>query len=180
MYVELEVKARAPLDEAEAKLRGLGAVKAGEWEEVDAYFQHPCRDFASTDEVLRLRRRGEEALLTYKGPRAGRGAKARAEVELSVSSFEAAERVLRLLGFREVAEVRKRRSAYRLGPFTVCLDRVEGLGDFVEVELLADPRRLEEAEPSVLKLASELGAREVTTKSYLELCLEALGRGAGP
>lgn len=176
--MELEVKARAPLAEAEARLRRMGAEPAGEWEEVDVYFQHPCRDFASTDEALRLRRRGGEVVLTYKGPRAGAVAKARREVELSVSSFEGAAELLRLLGFREVAEVRKRRLAYRLGGFTVFLDRVEGLGEFVEVERLVDQRELDEAASSALELIGKLGveAEEVTTKSYLELYLEELGR----
>ncbi|MCX8204148.1 MAG: class IV adenylate cyclase [Candidatus Nezhaarchaeota archaeon] len=181
MELELELKAQASIRAAEAKLRMLGASLTSEGEEVDLYFQHPCRDFSSTDEALRLRRRGGAAFLTYKGPRLdGVGAcKARSEAELSVSSFEGAAELLRLLGFREVAEIRKHRSVYKLGDLTIHLDRVEGLGEFVEVECSSNTSTLEEAKSRLIKIARELGveADRATTKSYLELYLEALGHG---
>ena len=38
-------------------------------EQIDRYFSHPIRNFAQTDEALRLRQVGEEVKVTWKGPR---------------------------------------------------------------------------------------------------------------
>ena len=80
--------------------------------------------------------------------------------------------LLERLGFRRVAVVKKVREVYRVGPFEVTLDSVEGLGDFVEIELKEGASSLEEAEEKVLALARELGIEEEPIKqSYLELIL---------
>ncbi len=175
MKLEVELKAPADLDEARRRLKELGALLLVEDEEqLDVYLQHPCRDFASTDEALRLRKRGEGAFLTYKGPKAGGRCKARLEVEVAVSSFEDALELLKQLGFEQVAVLRKRRSMYKVRGFQVYLDEVEGLGCFMEIESLLEPSSAASVEEEALRLARLLGARveEATTKSYLEMFLE--------
>lgn len=176
MDLELELKAPAHLDRVEARLRELGASLINVVDEVDIYLQHPCRDFASTDEALRLRRRGELATLTYKGPKLNRDrrVKARSEVEITVSDVEKALELLGRLGFKKVAEIVKKRSVYDLAGFKICLDRVEGLGDFIEVECKPSTGELSKARSSILKLARELAieVEKATSKSYLELYLE--------
>jgi adenylate cyclase class 2 len=168
--LEVEAKYRASHAPVRERLGLLGFSPAGLAEEEDVYFQHPCRDFAATDEALRLRISGGRAELTYKGPRAGAGAKTRLEVSVAVSGDAAL--LLRSLGFAEVARVRKRREIYRRGSVTVYLDLVEGLGEFVEVETLAgsgsDAAR---AAGELRRLAGELGLREEVRETYLELLL---------
>lgn len=178
MRLELELKAPAELDKVKGGLEGLGATLEAEEEQVDVYLQHPCRDFSSTDEALRLRRQRGVVLLTYKGPRLKSGLKARREVEVEVSSFEDALTLLKQLGFEEVATIRKHRSTYELAGFKVHLDRVEGLGSFVEVEGAAEASSIEEAERALTAFARSIGVRleEATAKSYLELYLEGAGR----
>jgi adenylate cyclase class 2 len=79
--------------------------------------------------------------------------------------------------------VRKRRRQAALErdgfSFTVCLDDVEGLGRFAEVEVLAPDDRRAEAERAVARLAAELGLSEVERRSYLGLVL-AKQAGAAP
>jgi len=180
MGLELELKAPAHLGRVEARLKELGASLIDVVDEVDVYLQHPCRDFTSTDEALRLRRQGGLTTLTYKGPRLSSTGqvKARDEVEVSVSSFEAALEVLERLGFRKVAEVVKRRRVYELNGFKVYLDSVEGLGSFVEVECRSSPEELEKARSSIFKLAKQLGieVEKALDASYLEMYLERVGR----
>ncbi len=180
MKAEAEAKVELPCEEL-GRLRGLLRAEADAVEEaveVDTYYQHPCRDFASTDEALRLRLAGRRAELTYKGPRrVVGGVKSRPEVTVELADAEGARRLLAALGFREVAVVRKRREYYRLGRLgvTVTLDVVEGLGCFVEVEAsegAADPVAVVERALRELGLAS----RPRVTRSYLELLLERLGR----
>ncbi len=169
---EVEAKVVLPdcavLEELASRLRELGAVYEGERVEVDAYYQHPCRDFAETDEALRIRRTSVACELTYKGPKEGGRVKARREESVSVSDCEAMRRILEALGFREVAVVEKRRRYYRLPRVTVTLDEVRGLGCFAEVEAREGG---EEAVLEALKLLG-LDRYPTTTKSYLELLLE--------
>ena len=174
MRVEVELKVPVEsLSEVEGRLVAMGAAKLFEERQVDVYLQHPCRDFASTDEALRLRLVGGRCTLTYKGPKLSSTCKARREVEVEVSSYEGALSILEALGFRRVASIVKDRRAYSIDGLAVYLDSVDGLGCFVEVEA---PRGLSinEAESRVRGLAERLGLplERATTKSYLELALE--------
>ncbi len=161
----------ALLEAIEGRLARLGARLEGEAREVDLYFQHPCRDFAETDEALRLREAGGRCELTYKGPKEGGRVKARLEATVEVSDCDEAKLILEKLGFRPVAVVEKRRRYYSLGGVTVTLDEVRGLGCFVEVESKSGN------EEEVLEAIRTLGLEgfETTTKSYLELLLERRG-----
>ena len=165
--MEVEIKARAPdLSALEDKLRGMGAELVREVLEEDEYFNHPCRDFARTDEALRIRNDGT---LTYKGPKVDKDTKSREEINLRIGSQEDARKLLLSLGFRPVLVVRKRRKYYRLEGLTVTLDSVDSLGDFVEVECIGE---YEPCREKVMRMAEELGLGEFITKSYLELLLE--------
>lgn len=56
--VHFEVEQKFPLADVaavERRLAELGAQAGGTVEQVDRYFNHPVRDFAQTDEALRLR-----------------------------------------------------------------------------------------------------------------------------
>ncbi|ALL00845.1 Adenylate cyclase [Pyrodictium delaneyi] len=185
--VEVEAKLQLAsckeLEEVRSRLEELGAVHEEEVVEEDTYFQHPCRDFAETDEALRLRIVGGKAELTYKGPkRIVGGSKARAEYTTSVGDPAAATRILESLGFRPVVVVRKTRSYYRLGDVSVSLDRVEGLGCFLEAEYKGQGSA-EQASQFIEEVLEKLGiaTRKRIYKSYLELLLEKMkAQGAEP
>ncbi len=165
--MEVEVKFRYKPG-VEEKLQEIGEFVIEKVEE-DVYFNHPCKDFAASDEALRVRRDVEGYKITYKGPKVDRETKSREEVKLSVDNFDAAIEILERLGFRRVRTVRKRRRIYRVGDAIVCLDDVEGLGRFVEIEIEGG---LEEKE-RLFEIASTLGFSrdESITESYLEMLL---------
>ncbi len=166
--LEIEAKARARHEAVKSRLLELGAELLGEGTQEDLYFAHPCRDFASTDEALRLRREGKGCSMTYKGPKIDSLTKTRVEREVIVGDFDGARAVLESLGFVEVGVVKKRRGYYSLQGFHVMLDKVEGLGEFVEVEKKGD-----EYEPrELLDFTKQLGVDNLIRKSYLELLLE--------
>ncbi|MEZ0320224.1 MAG: class IV adenylate cyclase [Pyrobaculum sp.] len=168
--LEVEAKFRAKLDDVRERVKALGFSLIGVSEEVDIYFQHPCRDFSATDEALRLRLSAGEAQLTYKGPRMGAGAKTR--FEASAAAGPEVVEVLKQLGFREVAQIRKRREYYSGGGFTISLDWVEGVGEFVEIEkLVPDGSSVEAAVAEIKSLAESLGLRDEVRETYLELFL---------
>ena len=70
---QFEVEQKFPLsggvDEFVGRLRELGAREHAEIQQSDRYFNHPVRDFAVTDEALRIRSVGDQNWLTWKGPK---------------------------------------------------------------------------------------------------------------
>jgi adenylate cyclase class 2 len=182
----LEVEMKFPIDNYRSLLGKLSEWGAGEAEtrtDADSYYNAPDRDFARTDEALRLRRIGSANFVTYKGPKRDAQTKTRTEIEVGlVPGEKAAEdfgRLLIHLGYRFVATVRKRRAVYHLKRerFTVevCLDEVEGLGRFAEFEIQAPEEQLAEARDELLRTAAEMGLGDSERRSYLELLLSKKG-----
>jgi adenylate cyclase class 2 len=184
MYeVELKFRVDDPVD-LERRLVGLAARFREPVEQVDRYFAHPSRDFARTDEALRLRRVGDDVAVTWKGPRVDAATKTRQELELAVARvIEGAKVVtidrwtslLEALGFRPVREVSKRRRAARVpwqgADVEVALDDVTGLGAFVELELVALAGQVPQARGCIESLALALGCTQPERRSYLEMLL---------
>jgi len=176
-----EVEQKFPverLDETLQRLIALGAEVDAPLEQIDAYYRHPSRDFAKTDEALRIRRVGERNYLTYKGPKIDATTKTRREIELPLSSGAAAANfaeLLTALGFTLVAEVHKRRQPLHLSwqgrIVEASLDNVAGVGVFVELETQADEAQLSAAKACLDSLAGELGLTRTERRSYLELLL---------
>ncbi len=175
-----EVEMKFPVSDMvslEARLTGMGAAISAPISETDTYFAHPARDFAQTDEALRLRRQDTSHFITYKGPKLDAATKTRREIEIPLSvdeqGFQAWRSLLEALGFRAAGEVRKRRRKAEV-PFQgrsieVSLDEVQRLGTFVELELVAPGSGIEAAKASIIALAGVLGLEGSERRSYLEL-----------
>jgi adenylate cyclase class 2 len=176
--LEVEVKLRLDAARRErllARLVSVGAEVVGEHREDDEYFAHPCRDFASTDEALRLREREGRLRITYKGPKLDPPRKTREEIEFALeTNREHAAHLLARLGFHPVSRVTKLRREHRLvdsPPTIVCIDEVESLGTFCEIEVEA-PSVAAGRERLAARLA-ELGLDDLPplATSYLEMLL---------
>src|SRR5438132_388612 len=178
----LEVEMKFPVDNftgLENKLAAASARGTAPIQEADHYFNAPDRDFARTDEALRLRRIGPKNRVTYKGPKTDKETKTRKEIEVPLAEgAETAEgfvQILQNLGYRPVAVVRKQRRIYQLERnkfhLEICLDEVAELGSFAELEIVAPEDQLDKAQATLLLLAGELGLKKSERRSYLELLL---------
>lgn len=179
----LEVEMKFPVADfvaLEGRLAEWGAGAFTVLDEADHYFNAPDRDFARTDEALRVRRIGAANFVTYKGPKRDAHTKTRTEVEVPLAEgSRAAEDFMQLLthlGYRPVLVVRKRRRLCSLSreglALEVCLDDVEGLGRFVELEIQAPESQLDSARDVLVRTASALGLEQSERRSYLEMLLE--------
>ncbi len=180
--LEIEQKyAGADFDALTRQLLAWGAGGPVVHDEADHYFNAPDRDFARTGEAFRLRRVGQDNYLTFKGPRQPGAVKVRPELEIPLPPGDEGARrhteLLVLLGYRPVAVVRKQRTSYSLRrdgfDVTVCLDDVEEVGRFAELEVLAPPADGDRAAAVLGRLAAELGLSRVEQRSYLHLVLTA-------
>jgi len=181
-----EIELKASLEGLDpARLGGtaarLGFAEAGVCAEEDVYYNGIGRDFRRTDEALRLRIRAQdgktEAAVTYKGAKQDDRSQTRLELETAVADAETMCAILGRLGFQAVMAVRKTRRLLRRGNTTICLDEVDGLGPYLELETLA-PDGAPEAEKQrlldgLLALLDELGVprSRLGRRSYLELLM---------
>lgn len=176
MPMEIEAKAYADnLEDIEEKILTLGAKLTWQGEQIDTYYNHPSREFETSDEALRVRKEGEKVILTYKGPKIDKLTKTREEIKVNVENMPSIKEILMKLGFKEVGVVKKHRKKYILDKFKVCLDDVDNLGKFAEIEALSYPEKLNEEVKSqrngILNVLEELGLKETERRSYLELLL---------
>ncbi|MFW6321975.1 MAG: class IV adenylate cyclase, partial [Halohasta sp.] len=173
MY-EVELKLEADHDELREVLAELGADHVDSRHQTDTYYNAPHRDFAETDEALRIRHEqpadGEAVTkLTYKGPLVERESKTREEHETAADDADALAGVLDGLGFEPAARVEKDREFYVLEGYTISLDRVTNLGEFVEIERETTEAEVERVREGAVDLLSQLGldASEQIRTSYL-------------
>jgi adenylate cyclase class 2 len=171
--LEIELKVRVDsLDPIRQNLNARHAEFQGKQHEHDIYYNAPHRDFGTTDEALRVRYTDGPALVTYKGKKLREyGLKAREELNTTVESGEVFEQILSRLGFTKTNEVNKWRENYRLENASFALDLVEGLGTFVEIEIMTENNGAD-ATARIQKFAKEMGINgEPILASYLELVL---------
>ncbi len=180
--MKYEVEMKFPVHDRaalEGRLAELGATISAAQAEFDVYFAHPARDFARTDEALRVRRKGRANFLTYKGPKLDATTKTRHEIDLPLPPEEETAQawmgLLDALGFAVAGEVRKSRRKARVSwqgrGVEVSLDEVERLGTFVELELVVEPADAEAAKRCITSLAERLQLEKSERRSYLELLM---------
>lgn len=178
--VEQKFRLDGPAD-FESRLAQLGVTLGPAMQQSDQYFAHPSRDFAKTDEALRIRTVSEWNCVTYKGPKIDAATKTRRELEAPIEpgaggAARFAE-LLTSLGFSSVATVCKQRRVASLvhngHEAEIALDHIAGLGWFAEVELAADETGLDAARAAIHELSQALGLTRVERRSYLEMLLSA-------
>ena len=181
MIFEVELKyALANRDELLEKLKSFQARRVGIVSQKDIYFNHPSRDFAQTDEAVRIRLTDDKTILTYKGPKLDSATKTRKELEISLaaenSNHRDIEDFLLATGFRKVRSVEKNRECWTLTwekhSVDLAIDDVKDLGLFLEIEMQAKEASLESTRHSLLQLATALKLNDPIMQSYLELLLE--------
>lgn len=129
---EVEVKFRIDdPNEVRDRLRSLGATTRGAVHERNIVYDAGNR-FRDSGELLRLRQ-DRRAVLTYKRPIPDPKYKVREELEVEVSDFETASRLLERLGFTPALIYEKERETWILGRAEVEIDRLP-FGWFVEIE----------------------------------------------
>lgn len=171
MARNLEIKAIcSDLDDAAARARALGAERVAVLRQRDTYF-HCAHGRLKLREIADS---GAE-LIAYDRPDQP-GARYSAFWVVPIPDPARLREALgHALGIRGV--VAKTRTLYRYRHTRIHLDRVEGLGDFVELETAADGRPDAEvaAECAAVRTALAIGEDALLSGSYLDLLLARKG-----
>lgn len=167
--MEIEVKFRVDFWKAKRAIESIGAEFVREEVQEDLYLSIPLPQLLRIRRIRNLNR----SFLTYKRIEDPGRNEEFDEVEVEVSDFEKTLEIMKCLGYEEDIWVRKRRLVYRLGEVTFELNDVEGLGGFLDVEVISDD--VKDAKRMIWEVARELGLteRDVEPRLYRELLREA-------
>jgi adenylate cyclase, class 2 len=137
---EIEVKVRVDdFSDVTTKLEKLGCKFSESRIQNDRIFLHesiPFNEIRSGVNVLRIRKSNGKVKLTLKQPQANN--LDRIEREVIVSDAKQIEDILDLMGYKEVVKVNKKRRSCKYNDYEVCLDEVDELGKFIEVERMSE------------------------------------------
>jgi predicted adenylyl cyclase CyaB len=112
---EVEVKILGiDRETVEATLKSLGATKTFEGDEETVFFDFPDNSVTRGENLIRLRKIGDKAVLTFKKFVKNDAAKVRDEYEVSVSDFDSMRLILESLGLSEFRRMEKHRISYAL------------------------------------------------------------------
>ena len=181
MSVEVEIKLKIE-DKTQilTSLKQLGFEKKKLVMETDTYYTAEHHDFARLDEALRVRSienldTGEKtAAITYKGAKMDTVSMTRKELETEVKDATVCREILENIGFQPVPKVGKQRQYMQNGNITACVDTVTGLGEYLELEILAEKEEEREAALKELEeILQKLGysIKDTIRKSYLSMLL---------
>jgi adenylate cyclase class 2 len=164
----IEIKAvYKDLSKARKIAKGLGARQGGRDRQVDTYFKIPAGRFK-----LRESRRVGGQLIPYRRPNQ-KGPKTSDYVLIPLPDPSKTKNILAsLLGIDAVVE--KQRDLFLLGNIRIHLDRVNGLGNFLEFEAVfkkdtARNRKIEKAKVEKLIQLFEIAPKALLKNSYREL-----------
>jgi len=140
--LEIEAKIKVKnLDTIARKLRRIGARFLHTVREQDLYFDSFDGKLLKTNCGLRLRKRKfqrstlkDHFFLTHKGPKRKSAFKSRREIQVHIDNYDAMKNILFKLGYKKHITVNKLRQIWQLSKCEICLDKVRGLGYFIEVE----------------------------------------------
>ncbi|RJQ34850.1 class IV adenylate cyclase [Candidatus Parcubacteria bacterium] len=85
---------------------------------------------------LRIRKSNNKIIFTLKQPQSNE--LDCIEKEIEINDAEIMADIIKLLGYQEAVRVNKTRIEIKYQDYTICIDQVDGLGDFIETERLID------------------------------------------
>ncbi len=144
MRTEIEVKAHiTDRDEVLKKLVALGCVFAHPIQQDDMVYTKEIgtlETFLSNDVFLRIRIQNDGRVIVTAKQSVKKTAESlvKIEHEIIVSSAEEARAILEMMGYQQAVRVKKVRRTAHLNEYEICLDDIEGLGSFIELERIGE------------------------------------------
>ena len=180
----IEVEVRARVDSFRGLRQALGekARFMGSTHQEDKIFGHP--KFLDSEHkiveggvVARIRESGDRKVLEFKEIIRGGGA---LELKHEITDPAKIKEFLGKLGFEEGFSISKVRETYLYRDLLVCLDTVEGLGQFIEVEkVVAGEQQAGEAWKECFDVLKEFAPEsEVEHRKYGDMMQELINRGS--
>jgi len=180
--IEVEVKARVNnFDEIKSNLEKQGAKFLKKEFQRDIIFGNP--KFADSENKIieggvlaRIRQKDKYIKIELKEILRGKGG---VELKFEIKDIEAAKKFLAKMDFTPAFEIAKNRESYDLNGFRICLDKVEKLGTFVEVEKVIGKEKdkkivMKECKETLKKITNHF---EILLVKYGDLMQDLINQG---
>ncbi len=132
---EIEVKVlEINVEKTEKKLKEIGAEKVFSGELINSYFDFPDKRLEKEEKILRLRKKGDRVILTYKKMINREKAKVMDEYEFEVQDFELLKKFFKEIGLLPIYEFKKHRTTYELNKIHFEIDKYPDIPAFLEIE----------------------------------------------
>jgi len=171
MKIEVQIKAKVYDFERTKKKISEIAEFIDEQNKVDYYFS---RDSKLDRKELRLRKKGNEKIVTFKMPFFEEGIEKSKEYKFNIDNASDFINLLENLGINVIAMKHKKSLFYKYKDITIQLVSIPELGYFIEIEKKCNKEEEDKAEKEILELSEKLGihSEQIEKKTYLELLIE--------
>ncbi|MDD5606635.1 MAG: class IV adenylate cyclase [Candidatus Pacebacteria bacterium] len=170
--MEIEIRTKIDnLSSFENKIKKLGFKFKKETKQTDQYFgEINLYKKIGYAFLMRVRQEKNKCFLTYKGSKLYKDG-VWEEYNFEIKNHQQAVKMLEDMGLEKVISVKKKRKEYFLNNITICLDNIEKLGKFIEIELVSNKAS---GKKKLKDLMKKLGIKEnqVIHKGYITMLLK--------
>lgn len=184
MNIEIEIKVKIDnFEEIKKKVSNIGKL-IKETRQIDEYYVPFHKNFFEiepTTEFLRIRTNHDKTVFEYtRCINMGEDGKYdyAEEYETEIKNVDEFRKTLEFLDFKKIVVVDKKREYWMCENIEVALDKVEGLGEYIEAEAKGDFKDSEEARNTCIKFLEDLEIENVEDKwihlGYPQILLQTL------
>lgn len=174
--MEIEIKATfEDKDKLKENLVKLGAEQKKTKHQIDEYYNHPQRDTRETNEYIRLRYEAEsnDGIFAH---HINLSDGVNKEFEVSVGDIKVFKQILEGLSFPLLGVIDKKRETFQLGEFTITIDEVKDIGNFVEIEVDGEESEVDEKKAQCVEMLEKIGLTKDHLCKKIWLCDIATGK----
>jgi adenylate cyclase class 2 len=180
MRTEIEVKAYVTdSNDVRDKLIALGCKFADPVHQDDMVYTEKVgtlETFLSNDVFLRIRIQNDGRVMLTAKQSVKKTAESlvKIEHETVVSSAEEARAILNMMGYQQAVRVKKMRRTAHFKDYEICLDDIEGLDSFIELEQMGESEDAEKIQKDMFTFLMSLGIspEQQVKKGYDILMIE--------
>jgi len=174
----MEIEIKATFDnrkKLKKSLEKLGAKAEKEKHQIDEYYNHPSRDTRETKEYIRLRYKdGENTGIFAHHINMSDGVNK--EFEVPVGNINVFKEILLGLNFPLLGTIDKKRETFKFGEFTITIDEVKDIGNFVEIEVDGEESEIETKKAQCMEMLEKIGLSKENLCEKIWLCDIATGK----
>ncbi len=174
--IEIKVKLRDKREIME-KLEALGCVFSPQVKQKDTVYTRvigTVAEYLTNDHFPRIRETNEgKFFFTVKADLSKHKNLSKIEHEIEIQDAKTLEQALLLMGYKTANTVTKNRQKGMVGEYEVCIDEVDDLGTFIEVEKMAE-ENIDQVRKELLDFTISLGVlpEDEVKRGYDLLMLE--------
>ena len=137
--IEIEIKVKIEKSKPLIEFLKKNGTFVGRFRQIDTYFVPQHRNFIKArpaKEWLRLRNADGKFFINYKNWHYGKDNKTNFcdEYETTIENMDAVNKIFSAIDIKPIAKVNKKRQIWFHKDYEVAIDKIKGLGDFVEIE----------------------------------------------